>query len=79
MLFAAIALAVVAQVKPAPPPQHERRPVVIDLDADIIECELPKPSELLVRERPKAHFESLIKVRKSFEHELLASVGSMGN
>jgi hypothetical protein len=78
IVFAAITLAVVAQVKPVQVEPRERR-TVINLDEDIIEASPLGPKDVVVHAPPKSKFRSLIKVRSSFEQELLASVGSLRN
>jgi hypothetical protein len=57
---------------------HERR-TEIKMDDDVIEASPLGPKDVVVLAPPKTRFRSLIKVRTSFEHELLASVGSIRN
>lgn len=60
------------------PPARAPGPVLIDMDADVIEGRLDQPDVVLIPPRTPTRFRSLIQMRKSFAREMLASVGQLG-
>ena len=64
----------------------QAQPVVIDMDADVIEgsgscrafgCRLHPPDVVLTLKAPKTTHRNLIRIRRSFAQELLASASKI--
>ena len=59
------------------PALAQAQPVVIDMDADVIEGSLHTPDVVLTPKAPKTTHRNLIRVRRSFAQELLASASKI--
>lgn len=70
-----LALALFAASQSVHPP--DRAPVVIDMDAQVIEGSVYGPNDHVVAVRLSHKFKSLIELRRSFSRELLASAAQI--